>query len=137
MGGMTEMTAEDYVSVERAQQAMEERGWRPGTLNEYVDGWASLAEEVEVGYSMTVDDYTNDLAVREWLDRVLPMLAERVRASLLSRLAPLDERFRRSTVTPAGPLPGCGTSTWCRLPRTLVDELREDAIRLNLIPSEP
>ena len=55
MGGMTEMTAEDYVSVERAQQETEERGWRPGTLNEHVDGWASLVEEVEVGYSMTVD----------------------------------------------------------------------------------
>ena len=136
MDGMTEMTAEDYDSVERAQQALEERGWRPSTLNEHVDDWASLVEEVEVGYSMTVYDYTNDLAVREWLDQVLPMLTERVRASLLSRLAPLDERFLRSTVTPAGPLPGCGTGTWCRLPRTLVDELREDATRMDLIPSE-
>ena len=65
MDGMTEMTAEDYDSVERAQQALEERGWRPSTLNEHVDDWASLVEEVEVGYSMTVYDYTNDLAVRE------------------------------------------------------------------------
>jgi hypothetical protein len=136
MDDMTEMTGEDYASVESAQQSMKERGWRPGTLNEHVDGWASLVGEVEVGYSMTVDDYTNDLAVREWLDQVLPMLTERVRDSLLTRLAPLDERFDRATVTPAGPLPGCGTGRWCRLPRTLVDELREDAIRMNLIPPE-
>lgn len=34
------MTAEDYDAIERAQQAMEERGWRAGTLN----GFAPLDE---------------------------------------------------------------------------------------------
>jgi len=136
MDRMSEMTAEDYASVERAQQTLEDRGWRPGTLNEHVDGWATLVGIVEVGYSMTVDDYTNDLAVREWLELVEPMLTERVGESLRSRLAPLDQRFRRATVVPAGRLPGCARGWWCRLPRTLVDELREDAIRMNLIPPE-
>jgi len=133
---VSEMTAEDYDSVQRAQQALVDRGWRQGTLNEHVDGWASLVGVVEAGYTMTVDDYTNDLAVRQWLELAEPMLTERVRDSLQSRLAPLDERFRRATVVPSRPLPGCVAGWWCRLPRTLVKELREDAIRMELIPSE-
>jgi hypothetical protein len=105
-------------------------------LNEQVDAWASLVESVEDGYTMTVDDYTNDLSVREWLEIAEPMLTERVLESLRSRLAPLDERFRRATVVPARGLPGCGAGWWCRLPQTLVKELREDAIRMDLIPAD-
>jgi hypothetical protein len=90
---MSEMTAEDYDSVESAERALVGQGWRPGTLNEHVEGWASLVGIVEDGYTMTVYDYTNDLAVRHWLQLAQPMVSERVRDSLRSRLAPLDERF--------------------------------------------
>lgn len=130
---MNEMTVEDYDSVQNAQRSLEDRGWRPGTLNEYVDAWATLVGIVETGYSLTIDDYTNDLAVRHWLELAAPMLTMRVRESLRSRLAPLDERFLRSTEVPARPLPGCGTGRWCRLPRILVAELQEDAIRMGLV----
>ena len=131
---VTEMTAEDYDSVERAQQVMQER-WRPASLNAQVDAWACLVQEIEDGYSMTVDDYTNDLSVREWLDQVRPMLTEHVRNSLSSRLAPLDERFDEATAIPSRPLPGCGTGRWCRVPRRLIGELREDALKMNFAPS--
>lgn len=133
---MQEMTAEDYDSVQRAEGALVDRGWRAGTLNEHVDGWASLVGIIEDGYTMTVYDYTNDLSVRHWLELAEFMLSERVRASLRSRLASLDERLLRATVVPARPLPGGGAAWWCRLPRTLVGELREDAIRMDLVPAE-
>jgi hypothetical protein len=133
---MSEMTAEDYDSVESAERTLVGQGWRPGTLNEHVEGWASLVGIVEDGYTMTVYDYTNDLAVRHWLQLAQPIVSERVRDSLRSRLAPLDERFLRATVVPGRPLPGCGAQWWCRLPSRLVEELREDATRMDLIPAE-
>jgi hypothetical protein len=133
---MDSMTAEDYRSVQDAEQALVDRGWRPATMNERVDGWGKLVEVVEDGYTMTVDDYTNDLDTRRWLDLAVPMLSDRVRGSLRGRLAPLDERFLAATVEPTGILPGCDGSWWCRLPRVLVGELREDALRMGLTPTD-
>ncbi len=56
----------DYDSVYAAMSELEQRGWRKATLNERVAAWEALV--VEQGYDMTVDDYTNDLAAREWLE---------------------------------------------------------------------
>jgi hypothetical protein len=87
---------------------------------------------VEEGYRLTVDDYTNDLAVREWLELVQPLLTERVEQSLMSRLVPLDERFRQATTMTRRRLPGAGEGWWYRVPRRLVGELAEDIERMDL-----
>ena len=60
-------TAEDYASVVAAFEAMEKAGWLPTTLNSQMEAWAELVSEVQTGYGMTIDDYTNDLSVRKWL----------------------------------------------------------------------
>jgi hypothetical protein len=127
-------TQEDYDSLHAAVAEMERRGWRKTTLNERVEGWESLVAEVEQGYGMTVDDYTNDLAVREWLDLVRPILTMRLRDSLDERLSLLDERFRAATVKPAVQMPGAGDAWFYRLPKALVGELAEDAARMRLSP---
>ena len=127
-------SAADYESVLAATRAMSAAGWREATLNEQVEAWGSLVETVETGYTMTVDDYTNDLAVREWLERVLPMLTHSLQQSLEDRLEPLDERFRLATVEPKHRMPGAGSEWWYRLPRVLVAELAEDAQRMDLAP---
>jgi hypothetical protein len=123
----------DYESVYAAMAELEQRGWRKATLNEQVAAWEALVAEVEQGYAMTVDDYTNDLAVREWLDLARPLLTVSVQSSLDVRLAPLDERFVAATV-PATGMPGAGRAWFYRLPRVLVGELAEDAARMNLVP---
>ena len=111
---------------------MTERGWREATLNQMLDQWAAVVDGVVRGYSMTVDDYTNDLAVREWLDEVRPMLTDRVRLSLDERLGALDETFLAATQEPVRRLPGAGPQWWYRLPKVLVGELGEDAERMHL-----
>jgi hypothetical protein len=115
--------------------ALEAAGWRKATLNERVADWESLVSEVEEGYGMTVDDYTNDLAVRQWLTLALPMLTPRLQTSLVDRLEPLDERFMRATVIPARHMPGAGDAWHYRLPRVLNGELAEDAERMGLRPA--
>lgn len=126
----------DYDSVYAAMAELERRGWRKATLNERVAAWEDLVREVVEGYAMTVDDYTNDLAVREWLELARPLLTERVRVSLDARLAPLDEQFREATVAVATSLPGGGDAWFYRLPRVLVGELAEDVARMNLAPQD-
>jgi hypothetical protein len=129
----SEPTPDDYASVLAASEAMERAGWRPATLNSQVDAWAELVSSVEVGYGMTIDDYTNDLAVREWLEQVRALVTVRIADSMAARLAPLDQRFREATVAPLRRMPGAGDGWWYRLPRVLVDELRDDAVRMGLV----
>ena len=123
----------DYDSVQVAVAALERRGWRKATLNERVAAWEALVEEVEQGYDMTVDDYTNDLAVRAWLEQARPLVTARVQSSLDARLPPLDARFRSATVPAARKMPGAGDGWFYRLPRVLLGELAEDAAGMNLV----
>ena len=84
--------------MQEAGRALAERGWRAAfTLNEMTDSWRSLVAEVESGYDQMVDEYTNDLACRDWLALAWPMLTERVRCARRSELDALDARFRAAT----------------------------------------
>jgi hypothetical protein len=133
------LTAEDYESIRDASDALHARGWRDAfSLNGQLRAWEDLIGLVEGrhgGYTLTVDDYTNDLAVRKWLEDIRSFLSPRVREYLDTRMRPLDARFREATVAPAQRLPGVSASLWwSRLPRDLRGELREDALRLGLRP---
>jgi hypothetical protein len=127
-------STDDYHSVLEAGRRLHEAGWREVySVNGQIDRWRQLVDQVEQGaYTMTIDDYTNDLAVREWLERARPMLTQAVRQRVDSELDPLDETFRGATFQPIGRLPGCPDRWWCRLPVRLAGELAEDAPRLNL-----
>jgi hypothetical protein len=127
-------TAEDYASIDGAAEKLHRMGWkRRFSLNDVIDGWASLVSEVENGYRMTIDDYTNDLSIREWPERARPMRTDRVVRSMDARLAPLDARFREATEPILNNLPGTGDSWWVRrLPKLLVDEFAEDVERIGL-----
>ncbi|MFB9313039.1 hypothetical protein [Nocardioides plantarum] len=95
---MTEMTPEDYKSVTAAGQLLQEQGWRKVfTVNEMMEAWESLVAEVETGYDQLVDEYTNDLACRDWLALAWPHLTERVQAARRGALASLDARFTAAT----------------------------------------
>lgn len=100
---MSEMTAEDYESIDGASRELHTRGWRKAfTLNEMFEAWASLVAEVEQGYDQMVAEYTNDMACRDWLALVWPMLTERVRDARAEELKALDARFRAATLDDAG-----------------------------------
>lgn len=92
------MTAEDYESVERASRVRYERGWRKRVSpNEMTSAWRALVADVEAGYGEMVDEYTNDLACRDWLALAWPKFTERVRAARQPELDALDARFRAAT----------------------------------------
>lgn len=96
------MTPEDYESVERAGRVLHERGWRKAfSVNEMTEAWRQLVTEIEAGYDQVVDEYTNDLACRDWLALAWPMLTAHVRSVRQAELDELDARFLAATLEDA------------------------------------
>lgn len=60
--------------------------------------WTKVVEEIESGYRGSIDDYTNDLTVRDLLDELLPSGAQTESSDQLMReIEPLDRRFEAAT----------------------------------------
>ena len=124
------MQAEDYASVDRAESTLREQGWTARlTLNGAFASWKQFIDDVAEGYDWAIDEYTNDLHVRDWLDQAWPLLSDRVRQSRASELAALDELWREATLEDDGALVGRFFRIdersgwwWRRRPRLIVGE---------------
>lgn len=92
------LTAEDYESVLVAMRMLSSRyrsGW---TLNEALDQWRLVVEDIEEGVdTQWAWEYHNELFCRDWLYEAWPLLTARVRALRQSFLDGLDERFDAAT----------------------------------------
>jgi hypothetical protein len=81
--------------VERGLRA---EGWAEHvSVSRELKTWARVAETVGE-YSMTVDDYTNDLCSRDYLELTLKRVPNEARVWLTGLIAPMDEKFRGRTV---------------------------------------
>ena len=69
-------------------------------LDGLVTSWERLGAQVEAGYPLTIDDYLNDLDVRQIIEVVLSTMPTSD-GRLLDRLRAADNRMRAATV-PAG-----------------------------------
>jgi hypothetical protein len=89
--------------------------------------WSDFVTQVERGYDDSIYEYTNDLSVRDRLERLVDGAGPGLRAKLEGALAEDDRRFEAATEDSARPL-GAGRSAWWwrRVPRRLVGELAED-----------
>lgn len=134
-------TREDAASLTTSSQALRDNGWAKAfTLGEMLGRWSALVREIEVGYTMTVDDYTNDLTSRDWLDLVLDRVTDRMRQRVEGDLEPLDRRYRDATVDDGGTalahffrVDTKGGWWWRRRPTLLTGELAEDLRRAGVI----
>jgi hypothetical protein len=125
--------SDDYESMQRASDEMTRRGWRGYSLNAALSAWEHFVERVESGYTMTIDDYTNDLSIRQWPEEAREFLTPRVAASMDERLAIPDARFRKATTEASRRLACPGDGWWVRrIPKVLVGELAEDVSRMRL-----
>ncbi len=68
-----------------------------GGLRGLASRWEHVVEEVSEGYSLGLDDYRNDLDVRDILAGALAVAPGAERAPLRERLERADERFRALT----------------------------------------
>ncbi len=94
--------------------------------------WEAIADEVAAGYRLGLDDYLNDLDLRQILDGAVAAVAE-TRGPLLARLRSADARFRAATRPVDDSLwgaaaPGDRHRTWWyfRVPLRASGEMAED-----------
>jgi hypothetical protein len=112
---------------------------RRKTFSELLGAWEHIIENIEDGYRLGLDDYTNDLTVRGILERGAQGVDARLRTKVETLMAPLDARFEDATfVSKKPPFPGAlarNPSAWwyTRLPNKLIGELKEDAHRWGLV----
>ena len=101
------------------------------TLGALLRGWSDLVTQIERGYDDSIYEYTNDISVRDRLERVIARASPGLRAQLEGAVAEDDRRFAAATEEAARPL---GKSTWAqRVPTRRVGELAEDLAALGYL----
>lgn len=74
------------------------------SLNMLIQQWLYFVREVQRGYDLSIYEYTNDLTVRDILQDILEKISTDGRVAIISRLQPIDETFRASTMEIQKPL---------------------------------
>jgi hypothetical protein len=99
------------------------------SLGAMLGGWRSFVSQVERGYDDSIYEYTNDLSVRDRLERVVAGAGPGLRAKLAAALEDVDARFTAATheaARPLGEFPGHSPPWWRRVPQRRAGELAED-----------
>jgi len=119
--------------VEHKLQEMRVRAKHPPrdfwTLNGMVRSWRAVVAKIEVGYDEIIEDYWNDVSVRDLLEELLAVIPEgSVRSWVMQEIEQTDGRFRAATHAVERPIFGSGVVAWwwMRVPNVLVGELRRD-----------
>jgi hypothetical protein len=68
-----------------------------GGLEGLVEGWEKTVRQVEEGYSLTLDDYLNDMDGRQLIAEALVVASDQQRAAIAARLSLADEKMRSLT----------------------------------------
>lgn len=88
----------DREEVEHIEASLRRAGWADHvSIARELRAWARLAEEVDT-YTATVDDYTNDLCSRDYLELAMANASIDLRSTIGQQVAPADESFRRLTI---------------------------------------
>ena len=94
-------------SNDPVREFLRERGSSPnlidGGLAGLVESWEAVVSAVEEGYTLGLDDYLNDLDVRQLLEEALPIAADTQRQSFTKRVQQADEQMKQLVT----PVPGC------------------------------
>lgn len=105
-------------------------------LRELLGRWAKFVEEIEEGYKLSLADYTNDLALRDSIEKLKSVLPNRLRGEIDQLLEPWDHRFQFATRQTRVPLLSGDASAgpwWWRIPKVLQGELLENALSEDII----
>ncbi|MEU4471364.1 hypothetical protein [Micromonospora sp. NPDC023888] len=118
--------------ADRFRAAVAATGARPRLPGELLGQWAQFVEFCEEGYDDNLDEYNNDLTVRDLIERVLngPALAGIPELGWMwAEVTEADERFR--ALLGSEPLPFEVPRPWwrARLPRYAGAEMVADARR--------
>lgn len=97
------------------------------SLDNLAEEWAGICADVAEGYSLTVDDYMNDLTTRDLIASIFSHLRAELSYKLKRKVAPADEQFRRATTHVEHALNELYSYWWWyRIPLKLQGDLRDD-----------
>lgn len=125
---------QDYEELRELVGSMSARAHHRMTFDALVSKWEQLVAAVERGYDDSIHEYTNDLSVRNLLEKIIAAGSPSLAASVSAIIHPADLRFLRSTRPAAKPFPGDSSAFWWkRVPERLVGELRQDLLADGII----
>ena len=127
MSARLDLTQEEREELARLLAELAARAGREDSLGAMLGRWSAFVTTVERGYEDSIYEYTNDLSVRDRLERVAAGAGPALRAKLARALAADDGRFEAATEEAARPLGADrATAWWRRVPRRRIGELAED-----------
>ncbi|MEO6196257.1 MAG: hypothetical protein ABIS20_24820 [Thermoanaerobaculia bacterium] len=102
-----------------------------------LEKWRRFALEVEVGYQLSIEDYTHDLSMRDLLEEVKEAVPPRLRKEIDIVLQPWDERFFLATQPSTNPVdPGVEADAkdwWFRIPDRSGPEAQSYLLEMGLL----
>jgi hypothetical protein len=123
-------------ALERAIEELRQEWGLPKAwdLDAFVDRWRDFVQEVERGFDGSLDDYLQNLELRDSLSKALKKISVEEADEIGQRLLhPYDERLRfatRPTEQPLAPeVDGPDSYWWRRIPIVLHTRLFEDLKR--------
>jgi hypothetical protein len=136
MSARLDLSPDDQQELARLLAALAEASGRERSFGGMLRGWSDLVTRVERGYDDSIYEYTNDLSVRDLLERVVQGAGPGLRAKLEAALAEDDRRFEAATEEGARPLGDFREASppwWQRVPRRRTGELAEDLASLGYL----
>jgi len=126
-----ELAKMDAKMLEPILAELSQRSGRKQTLDRLLNRWSRFVSKVEVGYRLSIYDYTNDLSIRDFLQVILNNCPTAIRARLHEGIGSWDNRLILVTKQVEKPLlPPLGEEElgwwWFRIPLHPGDELRKD-----------
>jgi hypothetical protein len=104
--------------------------------HELLGRWVKFVEEIEDGYKLSLADYTNELALRDSIEKLKSALPNRLSSAIGHLLEPWDHRFQFATKPTRVPLlPGDASAGpwWWRIPKVLRGEMLENLLAEDII----
>ena len=136
MSARLDLTPDQQAELAGLLAELAERSGREDSLDAMLRRWRDFVARVERGYDDSIYEYTNDLSVRDLLERVVQGAGPGLRAKLEAALAEDDRRFEAATEEGARPLGDFREASppwWQRVPRRRTGELAEDLASLGYL----
>jgi hypothetical protein len=127
MSARLDLSQDEQQELARLLAELADRSGREDSLGAMLRRWSDFVTRVERGYDDSIYEYTNDLSVRDRLERVVSAASPGLRAQLERTLAADDARFEAATEEAERPLGATYTTWWWRrVPRRRGGELAAD-----------
>ena len=124
------ITDEEKLVLEPILESLNKRTKPTHTLYSLLTKWEEFVISVERGYRFSIYDYTNDLSVRDILQRIIDQCPLALRHKICSAINTYDEQFKTITIEKSEPIYKLKADPsfwwWYRVPKYPGAELQND-----------